>query len=79
MLQFAQVLCGWCANRYGKLFAVKRQFLFVLIQVVPLLVVFFSKLFSFYRKERKVPQSFFCSLVNASNEQGTTENAGIYR
>ncbi|OWY24125.1 hypothetical protein C7N43_23750 [Sphingobacteriales bacterium UPWRP_1] len=35
----------------------------VLIQVVPLLVVFFSKLLSFYRKERKVPQSLFLLFV----------------
>jgi len=41
--------------------------------------MFFTAFPSFYRKERKVPQSFFCSLVNASNQQGTRENAGIYR
>ncbi|OWY25068.1 hypothetical protein BVG80_03845 [Sphingobacteriales bacterium TSM_CSM] len=55
----------------------------VLIQVVPLLVMFLTKFLSFYRKERKVlrkvRQSFFCYLVNASNQQGTRENAGIYR
>jgi len=45
----------------------KRKCLFVFIQVVPLLVMFLPEILSFYRKERKVPQSLFCSLVNASN------------
>jgi len=62
---------------------VAQEKICVLIQVVPLLVMFFTKILSFYRK---VPQSFaqssakfFCCLVNAPNQQGTRENAGIYR
>jgi len=47
----------------------------VLIQVVPLLALFFTEFLSVYRKERKV----FLSLVNALNEQGTREKTGIYR
>ncbi|PSJ74504.1 hypothetical protein C7N43_23740 [Sphingobacteriales bacterium UPWRP_1] len=56
------------------MFAVKRQFLFVLIQVVPLLVVFFSKLFSFYRKERKVPQSLFLLFGQCFQSAGNKRN-----
>jgi len=36
------------------------------------LVMFFTEFLSFYRKERKVPQSFFCSLwsmLQISKEQ----------
>jgi len=48
----------------------------VLIQVVPLLVMFLTKFLSFRKVLRKV---FLLFMVNTSNQQGTRENAGIYR
>ncbi|OWY22363.1 hypothetical protein C7N43_24880 [Sphingobacteriales bacterium UPWRP_1] len=43
----------------------------VLIRVVPLLVMFFTKFLSFCRKERKAPQSFFAlwSMLPMSKEE----------